>query len=159
MSYVIYNIRIFHTILPQIWFFFLFKQSVSSGLSCFSVVVWHYSWLTENNDWRWPLTTAGNDCDVWWTGTRRSPPLTNARQRSASEPIRRLLNEYVFYLLYTSIYSSVKNEWQSLRCSSHVPLCQHLFMKYTEQMGKRCCIFKIFWNLPCDILFTWNLNK
>lgn len=152
MSYVIYNIRIFHTILPQICFFFLFKQSVSSGLSCFSVVVWHYSWLTENKDWRWPLTTAGNDCDVWWTGTRRSPPLTNARQRSASEPIRRLLNEYVFYLLYTRIYSSVKNEWQSLRCSSHAPL-------YTEQMGKRCCIFKIFWNLPCDILFTWNLNK
>lgn len=80
MSYVIYNIRIFHTILPQIFSFFLFKQSVSSGLSCFSVVVWHYSWLTENKDWRWPLTTAGNDCDVWWTGTRRSPTLGNAQR-------------------------------------------------------------------------------
>lgn len=157
MSYVIYNIRIFHTILPQICFFFLFKQSVSSGLSCFSVVVWHYSWLTENKDWRWPLTTAGNDCDVWWTGTRRSPPLTNARQRSASEPIRRLLNEYVFYLLYTRIYSSVKNEWQSLRCSSHAPLCQHLFMNYTQNRWERDVAFLKYFEIYHVIFYLLEI--
>lgn len=108
MSYVVYNMWIFHTILPQICFSFLFKQSVSSSLSCFSVVVWHYSWLTENKDWRWPLTTAGNDCDVWWTGTRRSPTLGNAQRLNLLDAS--LMNMSFICCTLESIHPSKMND-------------------------------------------------